>query len=65
MVLVRLIDLLVIGLQIMGGRRESNPALRLALWSAAMSLVVLGIAAVVGVLVALQYWLAHVIGAPW
>jgi len=65
MVLVRLIDLLVIGLQIMGGRREANPILRLGLWVALLSLVILAIAGVAGLLVLLQYWLDHVVGAPW
>lgn len=65
MVLVRLIDLLVIGLQIMGGRREANPLLRLGLWVALLSLVILAIAGVAGLLVLLQYWLDHVVGAPW
>ncbi|WP_370737314.1 hypothetical protein [Nocardia seriolae] len=46
MVLVWLIDILVIGIKILGGRMKVNPVLRAGLWVAVLCTVVAGIAAV-------------------
>ncbi|OHU50393.1 hypothetical protein BKG83_21800 [Mycobacteroides chelonae] len=55
--LVWVIDVLVIIVQIMGGRRQVNPVLRIGLWVSFVCLVVAGIAALGGLLVLLQMWL--------
>ncbi|BAX98005.1 hypothetical protein MSTE_02696 [Mycobacteroides stephanolepidis] len=56
--LVWIIDVLVIIVQIMGGRRQVNPILRIGLWVSFVCLVVAGTAALGGLLVLLQMWLA-------
>lgn len=58
MVLVRFIDRLVLLVQIMGGHRRVNPVLLTAMWIALSSLLISGIAAIAGLLVLLQSWLA-------
>lgn len=55
--LVWVIDVLVIIVQIMGGRRQVNPVLRIGLWVSFVCLLVAGIAALCGLLVLLQMWL--------
>ncbi|AMW20261.1 membrane protein [[Mycobacterium] chelonae subsp. bovistauri] len=55
--LVWVIDVLVIIVQIMGGRRQVNPVLRIGLWVSFVCLLVAGIAALGGLLVLLQMWL--------
>lgn len=55
--LVWVIDVLVIIVQIMGGRRQVNPVLRIGLWVSFVCLVVASIAALGGLLVLLQMWL--------
>lgn len=57
MALVWIIDVLVIIVQIMGGRRKVNPILRVGLWVSLGCLVIAGIAAVGGLLVLLNHWL--------
>ncbi|MVU78200.1 hypothetical protein GPX89_13210 [Nocardia sp. ET3-3] len=58
MALVWLIDILVIGIKILGGRMKVNPVLRFGLWVAVLCTVAAGFA-VLGVgLVALQHHLA-------
>ncbi|AYM42467.1 hypothetical protein [Mycobacteroides chelonae] len=54
--LVWVIDVLVIIVQIMGGRRQVNPVLRIGLWVSFVCLLVAGIAALGGLLVLLQMW---------
>ncbi|MFI6167133.1 hypothetical protein ACIBCN_10110 [Nocardia sp. NPDC051052] len=54
MILVLLIDIVVIGVQVLGGRRRVNPVLRYGLWLAVLSIVVAGIAVVGYLLVLLQ-----------
>ncbi|QIS06340.1 hypothetical protein F5X71_32120 [Nocardia brasiliensis] len=44
MILVWLIDVLVMAVQILGGRRRVNPVLRFGLWLAVLSSVAAGIA---------------------
>ncbi|WP_194816018.1 hypothetical protein [Nocardia sp. XZ_19_385] len=46
MLLVRLIDILVIVIKILGGRMKVNPVLRLGLWLAVLSMAAAGLAAV-------------------
>ncbi|WP_081347302.1 hypothetical protein [Mycobacteroides chelonae] len=55
--LVWVIDVLVVIVQIMGGRRQVNPVLRIGLWVSFVCLLVAGIAALGGLLVLLQMWL--------
>ena len=55
--LVWVIDVLVIIVQIMGGRRQVNPVLRIGLWVSFVCLLVAGIAALGVLLVLLQMWL--------
>ncbi|AFU05558.1 hypothetical protein [Nocardia brasiliensis] len=52
MILVRLIDVLVLAVQILGGRRRVHPVLRLGLWLAVLSSVAAG-TAVLGLLLVL------------
>ncbi|GAB2514501.1 hypothetical protein [Nocardia heshunensis] len=59
MALVWLIDILVIGIKILGGRMEVNPVLRVGLWVAVLCGVVAGLAAVGAGLVALQHYLVE------
>ncbi|MFX0576163.1 hypothetical protein [Nocardia nepalensis] len=58
MILVWLIDILVIGVKILGGRMKVNPVLRLGLWLAVLSTAVAGIAALGYLLVLLQHQLS-------
>ncbi|MFF2554539.1 hypothetical protein ACFVUS_26300 [Nocardia sp. NPDC058058] len=46
MILVWLIDILVIGVKILGGRMKVNPVLRFGLWLAVLSTVAAGVAVV-------------------
>ncbi|OHU22705.1 hypothetical protein BKG76_11320 [Mycobacteroides franklinii] len=55
--LVWIIDVLVIIVQIMGGRRKVNPVLRIGLWVSFVCLVAAAVAAMVGLLVLLNMWL--------
>lgn len=57
MALVWLIDVLVIGVKILGGRMEVNPVLRFALWVAVVSVLLAGLAVLGVLLVLLQHWL--------
>ncbi|WP_433731135.1 hypothetical protein ACQP0C_05485 [Nocardia sp. CA-129566] len=59
MILVWLIDILVIGVKILGGRRKVNPVLRFGLWLAVLSTAAAGIAAVGYLLVLLQHQLSE------
>ncbi|QBS45914.1 hypothetical protein [Nocardia sp. CS682] len=52
MILVWLIDVLVIGVQVLAGHRRVNPVLRFGLWLVVLSAVVAG-AAVLGLLLVL------------
>ncbi|WP_054816074.1 hypothetical protein [Nocardia arizonensis] len=58
MALVWLIDILVIGVKILGGRMKVNPILRFGLWLAVLSVVVAGVGALGYGLVLLQHRLA-------
>lgn len=57
MILVWLIDILVIGVKILGGRMKVNPVLRFGLWLAVLSTAAAGIAVVGYLLVLLQHQL--------
>nr|WP_067564834.1 hypothetical protein [Nocardia acidivorans] len=57
MALVWLIDILVIGVKILGGRMKVNPILRVGLWLAVLSAAVAGVAAVGVGLVVLEHHL--------
>ncbi|MEC3953161.1 hypothetical protein VMT65_08995 [Nocardia sp. CDC153] len=57
MALVWLIDILVIGIKILGGRMKVNPVLRVGLWVAVLCTVAAGIAVVGFGLVRLQSYL--------
>ncbi|MEC3917871.1 hypothetical protein [Nocardia sp. CDC160] len=57
MALVWLIDILVIGIKILGGRMKVNPVLRVGLWVAVLCTVAAGIAVVGFGLVLLQSYL--------
>lgn len=57
MVLVWLIDILVIGVKILGGRIEVNPVLRYGLWIAVLSALGAGVAVLGVLLVLLQHYL--------
>lgn len=59
MILVWLIDILVIGVKILGGRMKVDPVLRFGLWLAVLSTVVAGIAVVGYLLVLLQHQLGE------
>ncbi|MFC9432513.1 hypothetical protein [Nocardia sp. NPDC057030] len=54
MILVWLIDIVVIGVRVLGGRTRVNPVLRFGLWLAVLSTVVAGAAAVGLLLVLLE-----------
>ncbi|UGT39115.1 hypothetical protein LTV02_23815 [Nocardia yamanashiensis] len=54
MILVWLIDLLVEGIKVLGGRKRVNPVFRVALWVAVLSAVAAGIAVLGVALVLLQ-----------
>lgn len=55
MLLVWLIDILVIGIKILGGRTKVNPVLRYGLWVAVLGAVAAGIGGVGVLLVLLQH----------
>ncbi|QIS12622.1 hypothetical protein [Nocardia arthritidis] len=57
MALVWFIDVLVIGVKILGGRMRVHPVLRFGLWLAVLTVLAAGFAVVAGLLVALQHWL--------
>lgn len=54
MILVWLIDILVIGVKILGGRTKVNPVLRFGLWLAVLSVLAAGVATLGFLLVLLQ-----------
>ncbi|PXX68398.1 hypothetical protein DFR70_10278 [Nocardia tenerifensis] len=57
MILVWLIDLLVIGVRILGGRTRVNPVLRFGLWLAVLCTVAAGLALAGFLLVVLErHW---------
>lgn len=58
MALVRLIDILVIVVKILGGRTSVNPILRFGLWLALLCVLAAGLAAVGAGLVLLQQYLS-------
>ncbi|MFE3446661.1 hypothetical protein ACFXNW_26840 [Nocardia sp. NPDC059180] len=58
MILVWLIDILVIGVKVLGGRMKVNPILRFGLWLAVLSTVAAGVAVVGYGLVELQHHLS-------
>ncbi|GAB0105112.1 hypothetical protein JMUB6875_40900 [Nocardia sp. JMUB6875] len=60
MALVWLIDILVIGIKILGGRMEVNPVLRFGLWVAVLCGLAAGLALVGFALVALQHYLEDI-----
>ncbi|MCP2290515.1 hypothetical protein ACFYT3_29375 [Nocardia amikacinitolerans] len=62
MILVWLIDILVIGVKILGGRMRVNPILRYGLWLAVLSVVAAGVAAVGYGLVELQRGRVYLLG---
>ncbi|MQY25841.1 hypothetical protein [Nocardia aurantia] len=55
MILIRLIDLLVIGVKVLGGRTNVNPVLRYGLWVAVLFTVAAGFAVLGVLLVLLQH----------
>ncbi|AXK89727.1 hypothetical protein [Nocardia farcinica] len=59
MALVWLIDILVIGVKILGGRMKVNPVLRLALWLAVLGTAAAGVAALGLGMFALQQYLSN------
>ncbi|WP_433628295.1 hypothetical protein [Nocardia sp. CA-120079] len=59
MILVWFIDILVIGVKILGGRMKVNPVLRFGVWLAVLSTAVAGIAVVGYLLVLLQHQLSE------
>ncbi|WP_280490802.1 hypothetical protein [Nocardia farcinica] len=59
MALVWLIDILVIGVKILGGRMKVNPVLRLALWLAVLGIAAAGVAALGLGMFALQQYLSN------
>ncbi|WP_280341578.1 hypothetical protein [Nocardia neocaledoniensis] len=58
MALVWVIDLVVIVVKILGGRTQVNPVLRFGLWLAVLCALVLGLAAVAGLVALLHHWLS-------
>jgi hypothetical protein len=58
MALVWVIDLVVIIVKILGGRTRVNPVLRVGLWLAVLCALVLGLAAVAGLVALLHHWLS-------
>ncbi|GEM31741.1 hypothetical protein AB0H58_19055 [Nocardia neocaledoniensis] len=58
MALVWVIDLVVIIVKILGGRTRVNPVLRFGLWLAVLCALVLGLAAVAGLVALLHHWLS-------
>ncbi|TQM30388.1 hypothetical protein FB390_2012 [Nocardia bhagyanarayanae] len=59
MILVWLIDILVIGVKVLGGRMKVNPFLRYGLWLAVLSVVAAGVAVVGYGLVELRHFLGE------
>ncbi|MEV6767661.1 hypothetical protein AB0N05_03415 [Nocardia sp. NPDC051030] len=59
MALVWLIDLLVMGIKVLGGRTKVNPVFRYGLWVAVLGTVAAGIAVVGVLLVLLQHHLEN------
>ncbi|WP_227983566.1 hypothetical protein [Nocardia spumae] len=59
MALVWLIDVLVIGVKILGGRIEVNPVLRYGLWFAVLCAVGAGVALAGALLLSLQHYLEN------
>lgn len=59
MALVWLIDIVVIGVKILGGRIKVNPVLRFGLWVAVLCAVGAGIALLGALLVLLQHYLEN------
>ncbi|WP_067542805.1 hypothetical protein [Nocardia crassostreae] len=57
MALVWLIDLLVRGVRVLGGRTQVNPVFRFGLWLAVLSAVAAGVAVLGFLLVLLQQYL--------
>ncbi|MEV0464865.1 hypothetical protein AB0I30_28290 [Nocardia tengchongensis] len=57
MVLVWLIDILVIGIKILGGRMKVNPVLRVGLWMAVLCTAAAGVTVAGYLLVLLQRYL--------
>ncbi|BCK58668.1 hypothetical protein [Nocardia wallacei] len=57
MALVWIIDILVLGIKVLGGRTDVNPVLRVGLWVAVLSVFAAGTAVLGGLLVLLQHWL--------
>ncbi len=55
MALVWLIDILVIGVKILGGQMKVNPVLRFGLWIAVLSALCVGVALLGVLLVLLQH----------
>ncbi|WP_428846935.1 hypothetical protein [Nocardia terpenica] len=64
MALVWLIDILVLGVKILGGRTPVNPVLRYGLWVAVLAALAAGIAALAGLLVLLNHWLTTSVAVP-
>lgn len=58
MALVWVIDLVVIIVKVLGGRTRVNPVLRFGLWLAVLCALVLGLAAVAGLVALLHHWLS-------
>ncbi|WP_019925052.1 hypothetical protein [Nocardia sp. BMG111209] len=61
MILVRLIDLLVIGVKVLGGRTNVNPVLRWGLWLTVLCTAAAGFAVLGVLLTLLQH---HLEGEP-
>ncbi|WP_408637472.1 hypothetical protein [Nocardia aurea] len=59
MALVWLIDILVIGIKILGGRMKVNPVLRYGLWLAVLSALVAGVGVLGYLLVLLEHRLSE------
>ncbi|MFB7873934.1 MULTISPECIES: hypothetical protein [unclassified Nocardia] len=58
MALVWVIDLVVIIVKILGGRTRVNPVLRFGMWLAVLCVLVLGLAALAGLVALLHHWLS-------
>jgi hypothetical protein len=63
MLLVRLIDVLVSAVKILGGRTRAHPALRAFLWFDLLCLLGVGVAAVVVLAVLGVHFIHHLAGA--
>lgn len=57
MILVRLIDVLVEFIKVLGGRTRVNPVLRVGMWLTLLCVLTVGLAAVAGLSVLLYQWL--------